>query len=196
MTEVEICNLALSHIRVKSIASLSDNTPQANECNRLYDPTRDAVLEKFNWNFARKRIILSLKSETYAGWTYAYAYPSDCIKARKIYNSVGESTISGKIKFEVAIDDALTARIILTEQEDAVLIYTARVTTPNMFSSQFVTAMGYAMAVELTVPLRADVALKETMRLEYINIIEQAGAEDANEGHDVPEQVSSFLDAR
>src|SRR5271168_974611 len=49
-TSVDICNKALQEIGVALISSLSDFSPNAFECNFLYDKIRQTVLREHVWN--------------------------------------------------------------------------------------------------------------------------------------------------
>jgi len=207
--EVNICNLALSHIGVFSkIQSLSESTKEARECNLLYATARNAVLEDLDWNFARKQMYLALLDETYTGWAYAYQYPTDCIIARKIFNegevdsntagwdTDNKDNILDKVEFEIRASSNLDRRIILTNQEDAILLYTAKVTDVNMFSSQFIDALAWRLAAELAVPLRNKADLYKEMINHYLMKIIQVKAHNANEGHKGPEDINTFVRAR
>ena len=44
ISEVQICNMALSRLGVKRISALTDSGKAATECNLIYAITRDAVL--------------------------------------------------------------------------------------------------------------------------------------------------------
>jgi hypothetical protein len=105
-SEVEICNRALSKIGTRStIASLTEDSQEAHQCNILYTPTRDETLGMAFWNFGRKTTNLGLvksapgtpTNPSPAGWNgtwsddfpappwlYEYTYPSDCIQMRYI----------------------------------------------------------------------------------------------------------------
>lgn len=108
-SEVEICNMALQAMGSRStIASLSEDSNEAINCNILFTPTRDELLQMAQWNFARRTKALGLlkalpgtpentTSITTTEWSsdwppppwlYEYAYPSDCISARYV---VGQS---------------------------------------------------------------------------------------------------------
>lgn len=214
-SQIEICNLALSHVGAPSIASLTENTRQSRECNRLYEILRDTVLSDFPWNFARKRLVLALLSSvTYSGWDYAYAYPVDCLKAREIYNPYTTKTytdgqyVSGnyvesavqvkadKIEFEIAANADLDTRVILTMQEDAELIYTARVQDANMFSALFIDAFSWRMASDLALPLKGKAALQQQMMALYRERLGRGQQENANEGFEPPSGVSPYVVAR
>jgi hypothetical protein len=94
MSEVVICNLALSHLGdTATVMSIRppDSSVQAQLCARFYDVARDALLETANWGFATKRIQLAqVTLPTYTdsagnavtgSWRYGYAVPADIINA-------------------------------------------------------------------------------------------------------------------
>ena len=69
MSEVTICNLALSHLgdtaNVQSIKP-PDNSKQAQLCAKFYYVARNSLLEMANWGFATKRAVLALVSDPLA----------------------------------------------------------------------------------------------------------------------------------
>ena len=77
--EVDICNLALSHLGdVANISSIDppENSVQAMHCARFYPIARNALLEMANWSFAMRRIALTPLSVTNDQWQYVYAKPN------------------------------------------------------------------------------------------------------------------------
>ena len=207
-SEVQICQLALSHIGSYKIDSLSESSKEAEECNRLYPFVRDAVLEDLPWNFASKRATLAPLTEEFAGWDFAYAYPSDCIYALEIYDDSHAAAGAyydadtelyvkkGKVAFTSGVNAALTQRVILTDKEDAILIYTARVVNPTLFSSLFIKAVSYYLAGELALPLLGDPNIQASMESKYLAIKGLAEASNANEGHEDPTDDNTFVSAR
>ncbi len=193
LNEVDICNLALQAIRVFPIESLSDQTAAALACNRSYDVARDAALGSYTWNFAEKEAELALAAgETASGWTYVYAIPIDFIGATRIYSAAGDST---KIEFAIRSDTAGNAKRILTNQINAILIYTARIVNENMFSPEFVDAFVARLAIDLS-PLRSDPQLKLQLQQAYTLLISQAKETNAREGEKMPENDDLFVNAR
>ena len=67
MTEVEICNLALSHVGDSKITTLTDANPAARKCNQWYAIARDSLLRSYRWNFAMSRDILKAAYKTITG---------------------------------------------------------------------------------------------------------------------------------
>lgn len=97
MSEVTICNLALSHLGdTANVASIKppDSSVQAQLCARFYFVARNALLEMGAWGFATRRVALALVANpTLAlaqaadptaecgSWRFAYAMPSGVINA-------------------------------------------------------------------------------------------------------------------
>jgi len=206
--KIQICNIAISRIGARTIQSLSDNAKEARECDRHYDFARDAVLADHDWGFARKRLTLSLLTDTFSGWQYAYVYPTDCIKARKIYDGTGAYTGTsydidsdrvvqiGNVEYEIASSEDKDYRMILTDKESAELFYTARITDANLYSPQFISALGFRLAAELAVPIRSDSKLAQLMLDSYVRELGRARMIDANEDYKKPDEINSFVEAR
>jgi len=200
-SEITICNRALSNLGVQRITSLSEGTKQARECNLHYAEVRDELLQEFEWPFATKRAELALLSETQSGWDYAYAYPNDCLVARRIYDaSTGDNTDNLEVKptipFEVALSESETKKVVLTDQEDAELIYTKKVTAPGLFPPDFTTALILKLSSVLAMPLRQKEALSASMFNLYQRVVSQAKANLANESNRRYRNTDSILDAR
>lgn len=207
-SEVDIGNLALSHIGAHSISSFTDGSKEAAECSRLYAPARDAVLAAHRWGFANKRKPLALTSDTYSGWAYAYQQPIDCLVPREIFNDsapqaepvwdplTGQWTQIGAIQFEQAVNDDLTRVILLTDKESAELIYTAAVVSPMLFSALFVDALGWRLASDLAIPIRGKESLRKSAKLQYELQIGSAKRVDANIDYKKPTDNSSLVSAR
>jgi len=100
-SETAICNRALASIGSRSsIASLAEQSNEAEQCNLIYEATRDEVIQMADWNFARKVAYLSLLKSAPGTpsnptgsiawstdfppppWLYEYGYPSDCIQVQ------------------------------------------------------------------------------------------------------------------
>ena len=64
-------------------------------------------------------------------WTYRYQYPSDCVKARFIENPLGRTKDPVPFDVEQSTDGTMS---IVTNQNEACLIYTKDVTSPSLYS--------------------------------------------------------------
>ena len=159
-SEVDICNMALREISVEPIASLTESSQPARDCNLFYEAARDDTLRAFYWNFAQKRLTLTAHEvpDEFDDYLYAYDYPGDCIKIKSLRAPGG----SDEEIFEI-FTTSLDERIILTNVEEAILEYTARVTNPARYDETFVEALVLKLAEKLAVPLRQNPGLKSVM---------------------------------
>jgi len=80
-TIVEICNSALSQLGASTIASLTEDSKNAEVCNQRYTAVKHAVLRSHPWNCAVTRIKLSPTSNTPAfGFAKEFVLPRNCLR--------------------------------------------------------------------------------------------------------------------
>jgi len=195
-SQIEICNMALSHLGVSTyIAQMNERSKEANVCRLFFDAVRDTALEAFDWSFARRYVNLALSNEQAPNWQYAYAYPSDCVKPRRIVIPGRRNPRADqRIPFEVATIDG--KRFILTDVEDAQLAYTMRVTDPNLFSASFVDVMSALLASRIAMPLSVSTTIARQAAQVAADALDNAVASDAGTGQEDPPQESEFISAR
>lgn len=202
-SEVDICNLALGHLGDNAtVASLDppEGSAQAEHCARFYPIARDSLLELHAWNFATRRVQLAELTNTWVQWDHAYAKPADCIRMLAVIppnvaddytTAVGFSpngvpmlgSTAVPQNYVVELNDDL-AEVILTDQEDAVLRYIARVTDTTKFSPLFVMTLAHHLASMLAGPvLKGDVGAAEAKRQQALvqAYLARAAASDANQ---------------
>ena len=192
---VSICNLALTRIGAQTINDLEEASSAARHCKALYEPTRDSLLENRPWRFARSRA--SLAALVVAGadkpreWSQVYALPSDCLKPLYI-EPASAGTIplhrdcyTGSEYWRQQIPDATppfevrAGRQIMTDEEDAVLIYTARIEDPTRYDPLFVEALSWRLAGDLASALKGDMRRREEAWGAAQVAINEAAASDA-----------------
>jgi hypothetical protein len=182
-SDVDICNLALSHVaNDANITSIDppDPTVEADHCARFYPIVRDQILESHAWRFATRRIALAeLAVNPVDHWAFAYGVPAQLIRPLAILQS--ESTDDTQVyEFAVEITQDGTD-VIYTNIEDAVLKYIGRVTDPGKFTPMFVVAFSYLLAYYVAGPLTKDLKLKQSLMQYYMQVaLPQAQASDAN----------------
>lgn len=111
-SEVDICNMALTHLKQKHIVQIDPPSTQPEEhCALWYHQTRQARLRSHPWNFALKRVqLLPSATEPLFGFTHQYLFPTDWIRYVGRYDSGG---------FRVNPDDYdIEGRYILLNGED------------------------------------------------------------------------------
>lgn len=154
-TSTDLANRALSeHIGVTKIASIDGTDDISEKCKLAYEASRKSLLTRYDWKFAEYRAALAVAAGVdVTGFEYSYTYPSDCLKARRIYNPLSESD---KIAFTTTTDVTKTLHYINTDQEDAVLIYTADVESVPLFPPLFQDALVFDMASKLAMSIKKD----------------------------------------
>jgi len=136
---VEICNRALQHLGESGIASLSETNKKARECNTAYEPTRDAMLRKYRWNFAITRAELAADVTGPIGDDAPDNYftlPSDFLRLLP--------------PNDARLDWAIEGRKIATSYSAPLYIrYIYKVTDPNEMDAAFREALSLQMAKEM-----------------------------------------------
>jgi hypothetical protein len=186
-SEVQMCNLALSRIGEEPISAIDEGGNKANLCQTYYTTIRDELLSNHDWGFARKRRALALLSEDAVGrWTYTYQMPVDCLKPRFVEYGGRQDT-----PFRIEGDT------ILTNTEDAVLVYTYRITDTTKFSTDFTVALWTRLAAEICPALGGSNSKAEGIWKLHFKAIEDAEKEDSKSDRDeVTEQTDSWITAR
>ena len=160
---VQICNMALSHVgseaRVSSI-SPPDGSIEAGHCAAFYDQARTELLEPGNWAFALKRTTLAQVTNPSTAWAYAYAKPSNCLRALRILRpSVAVTVFTQDQVAEPHTGDRGSApydtegEVILTNEPDATLVYVQDVTDTTRFPASFTSAFSYLLGAYLSGPI-------------------------------------------
>jgi hypothetical protein len=119
-SEIDICNLALSHLGDNAtVASIDppEGSAQAEHCARFYPMARDALLELHHWKFATRRANLALLNAESWSWSYAYAAPSLTLKLLAVLPAGASSDADGEdYEIEGAADGSVLILLALSWQ--------------------------------------------------------------------------------
>lgn len=201
-TEVDIINEALLLVGQKeTIASRDEGSTSALIADLLYDDTRDEALAAAPWPFARRRATLALLSETRTGWQNVYALPTDCISTRYISDGTrpGASTygVAGApgtfparfgdcspigssrdgIPYSIESSSDESKQVLLTDQDKAELIYTARMTVASSYPILFCRALKASLASKFAGALPVKAGLADYWEKKYKAALLEAIAE-------------------
>lgn len=116
-SEVDMCNVALSHLKQAPIRQIDPPTTSVEEkCAMQYHQVRQETLRCHPWNFATKRVQLTPDSGATPlfGFTHAYLLPNDFIRFLGRYDDLG-NRITG---VEQGVDYELEGRYLLVNGED------------------------------------------------------------------------------
>jgi len=213
---IEICNLALSNIRAGSINSLTEGSIQAQVCKLKYPILRDRCLRELPWQFNHKMRALAPVTTEIFNWAYAYSYPVDCLKIRRLVGSYEElpsgsanvasrlldsrviplKDIRRQIPYEVFNFD--NAKVIGSDQPDLRIDFAAKVTDPNLFSDDFIMALSHLLSSELAIPI-VGAELGRALRNDSVQLYQQylksAMSDDMNDQYFTPAE-SDFITVR
>lgn len=150
-------------------------------------------------------------------WLYEYAYPSDCIQMRFLSPQIttgvdgvpifGPNVITSPpnwggaaVRWLAATDEvgtpAAQTNVVLTNQYQAIGVYTVRTTNTNLFSAQFVTALAAALGAKIAMQLTGDKQLAKGMYELANATILQARVTDGNEGLTFQDTMPDWIVSR
>jgi hypothetical protein len=167
-TVVDVANLGLARIGYKKrIGTVYDGSDAAKLILTVYAQTRDALLVDGNWGFAERNVLgVLLKSAPVGGyfppatwnpatnpavpWRFSYQYPSDALKVRAV-KPVSLFTPNYDPQpwpYSIDNDNAFTPpqRVILSNVQAAVIVYTGQITDPTTWDVEFVEACAAQVA--------------------------------------------------
>jgi hypothetical protein len=223
-TDIDICNLALSHLGdIATVANIvTPSSAQEKYCARFYPLARDLLQEMHLWGFLTTRATLAASAVTPPStWQYAFTAPAGVINyievldpnARDdystpvVYSRYGGSTapianvgVFTPQPFAVESDGTGAGiEIIYCNLSPAVLRYTQQVTDPSKFPPTFVRALSYRLAAMLAGPIiKGDTGMKVAIEMEKMAEKTQADAEvsDANQRNIKPAQSAPWITSR
>jgi len=215
-SEVETCNMALSHIRAGSINSLTENSLPAQQCKLWYPIIRDRMLTESAWGFNHKIRALSVLTTEIFNWAYAYQYPTDCLKINRLVGAHEElanadadvvsrlldsqllplKDLRSQIPYEVF--NFSNNKTIGANEAELRIDYAAKITDPNLFTDDFNMAFSYLLSSVLAVPIvgaETGRQLRSDSLQLYKQYLDAAIASDLNEQYDTP-ALSEFETTR
>jgi len=183
-TETSICNSALIKLGAERINSLSETNKRARLCNEQYNKVRDEVLRAHPWNFALKRASLgTLTTTPLFEYDYEFQLPSDCLRVLSLH----DNTILWAIEAD---------RKLLSDSSEVKIKYISRVTATAEYDSQFLEALSFRLAADLSYSLVQSSALSQKLLAEYESVLSAARSIDAQEGTPPDLIDDSFVESR
>lgn len=221
-TKTDLCNIAVANLGETILISDidTDQGATAKKCRRFLSLAIVGALSDFPWSFARAVTDLSLlsgqESELYE---FVYAYPNDCLEPRSIvipnspiglYYRYYPYFFNGVAGIETAPPEFLRpnfikglsadgkSRVILTNYQDAKLLYTKNVEDEvQLWPSPFFEAVAWRLTAYLAMPVAQSPSLAQSAMQQYQQLIAVAAAQDFRGENapntPLPESVSSRL---
>lgn len=214
MSEVSICNIALSYIRAGGINSLTETSAQAQQCSLHYVQTRDEVLVAAPWGFAHRIDTLALLTATVFNWAYLYAYPADCMHINKLvlnYSAVSAGSgayrpraiediympdLGAEIPYQIVNVGGVKA--IATNFPDLHIDYQLNITDTTLFDINTREAISRLLASKLAIPLvggKVGLEYEKAQFTKFTQVVAEAVADNMNERY-TTQPDSEFTTAR
>lgn len=178
-TVLGIANMALSLVGVTvPISDFDDGTTEAKACKLWYDQCRRALLTEVPWPFATATATLNqisgiepLRRE------YGYTLPDDLLVVQDIWSGAVMDSADSRVRFE--FEQYNGVRILVTDEDDASIVYTADIEDPLQFTPLFVDALAAGLAARLALALEKGDPLQ--LRDRYVYERQHAAAQALNE---------------
>ena len=177
-SEVGICNIALATIGEAAIRDFDEDNKRARMCQTLYRATRDYILTKFDWPFARSNAVLNqvtVAEGSLPDGVCAYQLPNDCKTPRSLY------PYGSRQRWEISGDKLITN--CNREVGTVRLYYTAQEINVTLFSDTFANLLALGLATRLAPVLTQDKQLTRTIYDQYNAEQRECWESDANIGN-------------
>jgi len=175
-SKISICNLALAALGADPIRAFDENNKRARMCDVFYDMSRDLLLAKFDWPFARVYASLNqvdTTSMTVPDNQYVWQLPVDCMTPRTIQQ------LGSKDRWRVMGD-----KIYCDLSDEVYLYYTKKITNPSLFTDTYVALLTLRLAVSMGPAITSDKKLVELLQTQYSIAQAESWESDANIGND------------
>ena len=172
---VSIANRAIQILgSSETIASLTENSPNARSMNRAYEPLRQALLRRYRWSFAIQRASLAADgSDTLFGGLNRFYLPNDYLRILRD-KDLPDYRKDWKIE-----GDAIGPHIVTADASPLEIRYLADVTDPTRMDALFREALSHYMAMETCKEVTGSTRDKESLKADFddaMNQAKQAGA--------------------
>lgn len=211
VSKVDLCNAALIKIGQDiPIAAMAESTKAARAFARCFDRVLDLVLARHPWPFTITAVALAPSPDAaFPGWTYRYDVPSDCLTALAVCGADGvRATVSslsrcgalpridGRVDFDTVTGSQATN--IITDQPEAYLVYSARITDVGRFPSLFCEALVCRLGMEVAPALAGELGVRmaQTLMQNYEMARAEAIAHAFNEARDQLQADTPSIAAR
>lgn len=169
VSEVSICNLALTRIGEQPITSLDESSLRARLCARFFPLVRDAELRDHNWNACIKRVKLTQDVTAQPGFAFAYALPADYVFLLEIIGAPEQAPYK------------IENGYLLTDLTEASIRYVFKSTNTQGWDALFVDVLAWRLAKDLAIPITGSASVRNAMDAEYARAIPKARTRDGQE---------------
>ncbi len=186
-SKTEICNGALLRIgHTERISNVdTERSLAAENCREFWDVSVRSVLEGLNPSFARRTEKLSkLSGEISHEYSNVYLWPDDCLVPREVitdsYRRTRKINQGAKIDFIKGQSNDGMKKTIVTDADNAYLIYTTDNVQTHMFDNSMCIAISLLIGSSLALSLKKDKELAKQLNGAYMALISKVDSTDGN----------------
>ncbi len=194
--KVKLYNLALSAAGSRElVSSPTEKSRAAETCDLWFETVRDHVLKSAPWPSAKAVSRLALgdakstdtwqEGDADPGYLYAYNAPQDMLQPR---------FLAGYQRFEIGV--RVNTISVMTNQEQALLVYTKRQDNIALWDSSLFLAISMALASYITMPLTGKNQRSALARENANQAIAAARVSQANTDSFMHDHVPEWIQAR
>lgn len=199
--KVDIYNLTLAHLLLIKRTSDpdADNSKEIQVLNSVYQAAFLKTLEELDLDSTSTQMNMELVAEDPNDlWSFAYKYPSKCVRFRRLQSPVVRDTRDTQIPKNIRIYNG--TKCIFTDEDSAIAEFISSDTKLSALSASAGLALSYKLAI-LSAPLIAPkIAIKLMSELNkfYLVAKEEARLLDHEESHtfETDEEMSEFVRER
>ena len=177
-----ICNVALtSYLGTRTITSLEENSPEAEQCKLHYDRVRRSLLERWPWVFAMRReaLVRATMNDRAGAWAFRYARPGHMVAVRWV-NDPEAARLAIQMGRSPDTLREMTAESVYSDVPGAVIEYTRDEEDPTLFSPGFGDVLAATLAAAIAMPITRDAAKVNGAKQEAAELLNQAMVADFN----------------
>jgi len=188
VSEVSICNQALSWLAQKPIISLDQASTQAEWMRNNYPFIRDALLESRKWTFAKVRATSTTADLDDWGIEFKHPAPMGWLKICSVFDSPYQD--------QNQVPWRLEGNYIITGVGTIYLTGILRGTDTGSFSPCFVQALAARLAADACIPMTENRQLQSDLWTLSVEKLREAAAVDGMQGTNDKIRSSSLTDVR
>lgn len=197
MDKIELCNMALSRIGISPIEAITEASEPARRCQQFYEHDRRAVLRRYPWPWATRRIELAALATTPQDYHYAYRYPADCCCLRRVFAVESDGSfrpLPERVAYQILSDES--GLVIYTNEPRVAAEYTADVKGVELMDEMFCEALSWKLAASIAFKLTGNGEIVKMATSEYERLFLTAAADAENEQNKETPMLGTFIKAR
>lgn len=160
MTKIDVVNMAYGRLNMESVASLDDNSPQAEAAAEIWRNCFEGFLQEYGWSFAKREHQPSRLADKPLTWSFAYALPDDFVRTIAV-TLPGKSRLFGcsaprrpALEYEIIRPSGSPRPALGCDAADILLAYVSSDTPIERFSPAAAGALSASLALRLCLIFR------------------------------------------